>query len=94
MAGIVVTIPLIEGRAAHMDTQISKRRLLMLLTLLRRQTDEEHPLSTAEIIEYFEKQGIVTERRTISTDVDLLCEAGFDIVTVKGTQNKYFIGIR
>lgn len=51
-------------------------------------------MSTAEIIEYFEKQGIATERRTISTDVDLLCEAGFDIVTAKGTQNKYFIGAR
>lgn len=77
-----------------MDAQISKRRLLMLLTLLWQQTDEEHPLSTTEIIEYFEKQGIVTERRTISTDVDLLCEAGFDIVIVKGTQNKYFLGTR
>ncbi len=40
-----------------MDTQISKRRLLMLLKLLREQTDEEHSLSTAEIIEYFDKQG-------------------------------------
>ena len=29
-----------------MDTQISKRRLLMLLKLLRQPTDEEHTLST------------------------------------------------
>ncbi|MEG1525322.1 MAG: hypothetical protein RR224_08235 [Clostridia bacterium] len=48
-----------------MDAQISKRRLLILLALLRQQTDEEHPLSTAEIIEHLEKQGIVTERLTI-----------------------------
>ena len=77
-----------------MDTQVSKRRLLMLLKLLRQQTDEEHPLSTAEIIEYFGKQGIVIERRTVVTDIDLLCEAGYDLVTIKGSQNRYFFGTR
>lgn len=77
-----------------MDTQISKRRLLMLLKLLREQTDEEHSLSTAEIIEYFDKQGIVIERRTVVADIELLCEAGYDIVTVRGKQNRFFFGVR
>lgn len=34
----------------HMERNTGKRRLLMLLRLLLEQTDEEHPLSTAEIV--------------------------------------------
>lgn len=77
-----------------MDTQVSKRRLLMLQKLLEQRTDEEHPLSTAEIVEHFESHGILTDRRTVATDIDLLREAGYDIITVKGTQNRYLIGTR
>lgn len=77
-----------------MDAQISKRRLLMLLKLLQEQTDDEHPLSTAIIVRHFESHGILTDRRTVTTDIDLLREAGYDIITLKGTQNRYFIGTR
>ena len=65
----------------------SKERLLKLLQLLYMQTDEEHPMTTSEIVAYFENQGVPTYRKTIQADIDLLIEFGLDIVEVKSTQN-------
>lgn len=77
-----------------MDKQTSKYRLLMLLQLLMEQSDEEHPLSTAAIIEYFQQQDIVTDRRTVKADAELLSQLGYDVIAVRGAQNQYFIGSR
>lgn len=77
-----------------MDKQIGKTRLFLFLKLLYEQTDEEHPISTAEAVEYFRQQGIVTERRTVKADAELLQQIGYDIVATKGTQTKYFMASR
>lgn len=77
-----------------MGNQLSKRRLIMLLKLLYMRTDEDHLLSTVEIVDYFRSQDIVTDRRTVKADIDLLIDMGHDIVVVKSTQNKFFIGNR
>lgn len=77
-----------------MGNQLSKRRLILLLKLLYAKTDEDHLLSTAEIVDYFRSQNIVTDRRTVKADIDLLIDMGHDIVIVKSTQNKFFIGNR
>lgn len=77
-----------------MEKQTGKMRLLMLLRLLTEQTDEEHPLSTAEIVSYFKERGIITDRRTVKADAELLIELGYDVITVRGAQNMYFIGAR
>lgn len=72
----------------------SKERLLKLLQLLYMQTDEEHPMTTSEIVAYFENQGVPTYRKTIQADIDLLIEFGLDIVEVKSTQTSYFCATR
>lgn len=77
-----------------MNKQTGKTRLLLLLRLLMEQTDEEHPLSTAEIVEYFRQQGIVTDRRTVKADAELLAEQEYDVVAVRSTQTRFFIGTR
>lgn len=77
-----------------MTKQTGKTRLLLLLRLLMEQTDEEHSLSTAEIVEYFRQRGIVTDRRTVKADAELLAEQGYDVVAVRGTQTRFFIGSR
>jgi len=66
----------------------------MLLKLLYAKTDEDHFLSTADIVDYFRSQDIVIDRRTVKADIDLLIDMGHDIVVVKSTQNKFFIGNR
>ena len=71
-----------------------KRRMLLLQKLLYENTDEQHPLTTFEILEYLEQQGIITNRKTLKGDIDLMVECGMDIVTVFSKPNKYFWGSR
>ena len=74
--------------------QKNKSRILYILKLLYDKTDEQNPLSTVEIIDYLASLGISAHRRTIVADMELLEEFGIDVITIKSTQNKYFIGSR
>lgn len=69
-------------------------RILYVLRCLQEQTDEHHPISTKQILDYLEAQGISANRRTIPGDIEALMEYGVDVVEVKSTQNLYFIGER
>ena len=71
-----------------------KRRLLLVQRLLYENTDEQHPLTTFEILDYLLEQGILTNRKTLKGDIDLMVECGMDIVTVQSKPNRYFWGAR
>lgn len=71
-----------------------KERLIELLKLLYAQTDEDHLLSTAQIVAYFEAQGVSTDRETVKADIDTLNKCGIEIYPVKGTQTKFYFSDR
>ena len=79
-----------------MDNQSDgKLRLMYLYKILNEQTDEEHPLSTVQLIEILENRyGQHTYRTTIAKDIELLIRFGIDVCTIKSTQNKYYIASR
>lgn len=60
-----------------------KLKLLYLLKILAEETDEEHCLTTAELIERLAAQGITAERKSIYDDVEKLTEFGYDILKVQ-----------
>ncbi len=72
----------------------NKSRILSILSLLKDNTDEQHPMSITEIIEYLERQDINAHRRTLMADIESIEASGVDIITIKSTQNRYFIGNR
>ena len=73
----------------------TKPRILYLLKILQERTDEEHQLSTNQLIEILnDEYGISTYRTTISKDVTALQQFGIDVVSVRSTQTRYFIGDR
>lgn len=78
----------------RVEPNTMKRRMVLLWKLLYDQTDEEHPVTTYDIVDYMAENGIKVSRKTIKPDVDLMVECGFDIVTVSGKPNKYFWGSR
>lgn len=71
-----------------------KRRLLLVQKLLYETTDEQHPLNTFEILDSLQEHGIVTNRKTLKGDIDLMVECGMDIITVQSKPNRYFWGAR
>ena len=47
-----------------------KLKLLYIIQCLMEKTDEEHAVTTQEIIDYLALQGITAERKSIYTDID------------------------
>ena len=72
----------------------SQQALLLLRQYLHQQTDEQHPVSVTDILAFWQQHGIQAGRKSVYTDIELLQNAGMDIVCVKSSQNKYFVGQR
>lgn len=72
----------------------NKNRALLIAKYLWEHTDEEHPVTTNDIIGYLESAGISTTRKTVSEDILELQEIGLDVISNRSRQNKYFIGSR
>lgn len=72
-----------------MDNE-AKLRPLYLAKILYTQTDEEHYLTTSQLIQILEEEyGISSHRQTIKADIELLKRFGLEIEEVKSTQNRY-----
>lgn len=73
----------------------SKARLLYVLKLLEQYSDEEHPLTTVDLLSMLMDQyGISTHRITLKTDIETLQSFGVDIEVINSSQNKYYISNR
>lgn len=71
-----------------------KRKLLLLQEILLTRTDEEHPLSTRELITELEHWGVKAERKSIYDDMESLRLSGLDVQSRKGRVQGWFIGAR
>lgn len=71
-----------------------KLKLLYLVKFLMQHSDEEHPLSTAQIIEELARNNISAERKSIYDDIEALRVFGVDVIQVKGKNGGYYIGER
>ena len=58
-----------------------KIKLLVLYDLLCRKTDEEHALSTEDIISELSKLNIELSRKTLPQDIELLNEYGYEVLS-------------
>lgn len=69
-----------------------KVKLLKILELLRQNTDEDHPMSTAQIAIALSQMGIPFDRRTISQDILTLNELGYEIMSImRGHDKCYYV---
>ncbi len=72
-----------------------KLKLLYLSRYLARHSDEEHPVTVAQMIEYLAGQDITAERKSIYDDMEALRLFGMDIQAVRtGSSTGYFLGER
>lgn len=71
-----------------------KTKLLHLARMLLRQTDEDHPLTVAQIIEALAREDIKAERKSIYDDLEALRLFGLDVQCRKGKTPGWFIGSR
>lgn len=71
-----------------------KAKILYIMKLLLQETDEEHPLSTEEIIDRLSEVGIKAERKSIYSDVETLRAFGLDVHGTRGRSAGYYVGER
>ncbi len=77
-----------------MKTDGTKLRLLSVLKILTEYTDSENVLSAAEIIEKLSFYGITAERKAIYSDVEALCNAGYDVRVGASHKKGYYLASR
>lgn len=71
-----------------------KLKLWYVYKILFEHSDENHPLTLSQIISLLKNYGITAERKSLYSDIELLCEAGVDIVSEKRDKFVYYIGER
>ena len=71
-----------------------KRKILYLYQILFQQTDENHPLTVAQLIERLHSYGIKAERKSIYDDLEELGNFGLDVQCRKGHIPGWFVGQR
>ena len=70
----------------------AKLRPLYLAKILYEQTDEDHYLTTTQLIKILEERySVKSHRQTIKADIEILKKFGMEIEEVKSTQNRYNI---
>lgn len=73
----------------------NKKRLMLIKEVLEKYSDEQHYLTTANIIEILDKEyGMKLHRTTVARDIADLQEMDVDVQSVRSTQNRYFVGSR
>lgn len=77
-----------------MSNSSIKLKLLYIMDILLKKTDEENFVTVNDIINELKNSGISAERKSIYSDIELLKLYGLDIICEKGRCNKYFIGSR
>lgn len=71
-----------------------KLKILYLAQLLLERSDEEHPLTTREMIDYLAAQGIHAERKSIYDDMNALQDFGMDIISIREKPGGYYLASR
>lgn len=71
-----------------------KLKLLYIVDILERESDEEHPMSMQALIDRLAEFDIKAERKAIYNDMDCLSEFGYDIIHIGGKNGGYYMGTR
>ena len=77
-----------------MSSQKNKQRILRILKYLYDFTDEQHTVTNQELVAMFADDVTSGNRKTIKNDIDVLTEAGFDVITSKQYRNSYYMASR
>lgn len=69
---------------------LQKIKLLKLYELLRKETDEQHPISRVQLCRRLNEMGISSNVRTLSLDIRVLRENGYEILSFLKDKEKFY----
>lgn len=71
-----------------------KIKLLILYDILLKETDEEHALSTEELVTRLRESGVSVERKALISDIATLNEWGFEVMSYKKRSHYFYVAYR
>ena len=76
-------------------SSLQKLKILYIMDHLLHRTDEDHPVTTAQLVSMLSLHGIAAERKSIYDDIEALRTYGMDIIASgSGRSSGYYIGSR
>ncbi len=72
----------------------SKLKILYIIDILKKYSDEEHPITATDICDHLLSFGITAERKAIYNDIENLIFYGFDIIKTRSPKAGFFMGNR
>lgn len=89
------TINTIEIKTTEASDKDMRLRILYLYQMLLQHTDEDHPMTTQQIMERMEQEhGMTIHRTTVPSDISLLKAAGFEIMAERKQAWNYYLADR
>lgn len=78
-----------------MDGRINgKLKILYIIDILRKYSDEENPINATQICEHLAQYGIKAERKAIYDDIEHLIFYGYDIIKTRTPRAGFFMASR
>lgn len=71
-----------------------KLKILYLLRAFQEKTDEQHPMTVSDLIDYLEEFGITVERKTVYDDIETLRTFGLDIANRRSKPSGFYLASR
>ncbi len=71
-----------------------KLKLIYIVDILKKHTDEDHPMNAAELCDRLAEFGVSAERKAIYNDIDMLISYGYDIIKTRIPKAGYFLASR
>lgn len=72
-----------------------KLKIFYILDYLQKNSHQDHPVRTAELLSMLEQQhNIICDRKTVYSDIAALQDYGVDIVSIPGKNGGYYIASR
>ena len=71
-----------------------KLKLLYIVDILRKYSDEDHPISAAEICSKLSLFNVTAERKSVYNDIEQLIFYGYDIIKTRTPKAGFFLGSR
>ena len=76
-------------------SSFQKLKIIYIMEYLLKNSDEDHAVTTNQIIAYLKSHDITAERKTVYSDIDALRDFGLDIIRVsEGNNHGYYVASR
>ncbi len=71
-----------------------KLKLIYIVDILKKHTDEDHPMNATELCDRLAEFGVSAERKAIYNDIEMLISYGYDILKTRTPKSGYFLASR